>query len=290
MGILLSHPDRAPIPPTTVVFQYYDFETESWVHLYEQVLNSKGAANVSAVRRTGMPPEEVAFFDLVSDKQIPPLRVIPTEFEGDISKQPVFANGFDFDIASSGTLTIDFGGLYLVPEALITDLSTRIENYVMITSSYPVPVPTDNTPLPINELYTNLVSEIATASDSGSPFKLSNVSLKLKALIERDGETVNASLLDLTNSKDVNGNAISEIVFDITPVQQTDDVSKQIPDLTGFTESAVRKILQAFGLKLNPVYQKNLNVVNGDSFRQSPEAGEIIESNKIVTVIFSKHE
>jgi hypothetical protein len=289
--LLLLHPSEEPLPATTLAFQYYSFTDESWIHLYEQTLNSKGGLIISAVRRTGMPAEETDFFNLISDNQLPPIRVIPTEVYEDISLQPVIGSTFSFDITSSGTLEIDFGNLWLVPEALITDENSIFPDFIPITSHYKVAVPTDNTPLPVNELYTNLISEITTASDSSdSPFKLSNISLKLKALVQRDGETVNASLLDLDNSRHINGNAISELVFDITAVQQTDSTDNQMPDLTGLTETAVRRILKTFGLRLNPVYQKNMDVVNGDSFKQSPAAEETIQPNQLVTVIFSKHE
>lgn len=290
ISLTVVHPTEELFPATTVVFQYYSFTDESWIHLYEYALNTKGGMAISKVRRTGMPAEEETFFDLISSDQLPPMRVIPIEEYEDLGSQPVIGSTFSFQ-RLSGTLSISFGRVWLIPEELIMDGNGRFTDMTLITSHFPVPVPTDNTPLPVSELYTNLVSEIAAANDSSdSSFKLSNISLKLKALVQRDGETVNASLLDLTNSRHVNGNAISELVFDITPVQQTNDASNEMPDLTGLTETAVRRILKTLGLRLNPVYQKNMSVVNGDSFKQSPAAEETIQPNQLVTVIFSKHE
>lgn len=153
--------------------------------------------------------------------------------------------------------------------------------------------PLERTSVPIKNLYTNIVSEIETATraTSGtSSFKLSNVSLKLKAIVQQNGDSLSASLLDITDSEKVNGNSISELSFDIAPVNNTEGESIVTPDVTGLTETAVRRVLESLNLRLNPVYQNHRTVVNGDSFKQSPVRGTSIQPNQLVTVIFSKNE
>lgn len=152
--------------------------------------------------------------------------------------------------------------------------------------------PLERSSVPIKNLYTNIVNEIQTATNTSgnSAFKLSNVSLKLKAIVQQNGDSLSASLLDLSDSEKVNGNAISELSFDISPTDNTGTGSIHTPDVTGLTETAVRRILDSLNLRLNPVYQDHKTVVNGDSFKQSPVRGTEIQPNQLVTVIFSKNE
>lgn len=167
----------------------------------------------------------------------------------------------------------------------IEQLETRIAELTKEPS-------TENTPVPIKTIYSDIVNEIETATrfTEASSFKLSNISLKLKAIVQKDGETMSASLLNLADSETVNGNAISELTFDITPVKQAETVSGKMPDVLGLTETAVRRVLKSVGLRLNPVYQQNNKVVNGDSFKQAPTPGSEVQTNQLVTVIFSKNE
>lgn len=170
-------------------------------------------------------------------------------------------------------------------ESYILQLETKVADLSKEPSSL-------NSPVPIKNLYTNIVNEIETANKftESSSFKLANISLKLKAIIQSDGNALSASLLDIANSEKVNGNSISELVFDITPVRNTEIAPGKLPDLIGLTETAVRRILKSIGLRLNPVYQNNRNSVNGDSFKQSPAPGSDFQANELITVIFSKHE
>lgn len=151
----------------------------------------------------------------------------------------------------------------------------------------------DNTPVRVSEFSQQLVQEIGSSAkslDGGSGYKLANISLKLKTVVSRDAEGVNVQLVDLSGMNQVNGDAVSELTFDIVPEPIASSVGGSIPNLLGLTETAVRRILTSLELKLNPVFQNNTAVVNGDSFKQSPEAGSTYNVNDTVTVIFSKHE
>lgn len=276
-----------------VIVQYYRFTDQSWINLYELPLNTKGGLAINSIIRTGMPTEEADLFDAILNDKMPPIRVIPAEVYEDLLKQPVIASTFSFRLNEvTETFEINFGTVWSIPTELIKDLSTKFPDFLPITSPFKVAPPADRAPLPINELYSNIVSEIETASNASnsSKFKLANMSLKLKAMIQRDGETVSATLLDPDGSENVNGNAISELVFDITSNQTVQAPMLVMPDVKGLTETAVRRVLKSLNLRLNPVYQNSPAVMHGDSFKQSPGAGEKINKDQLITVIFSKHE
>lgn len=280
--------------------QYYSFVSSEWVTVFGSVVN----AGILLIQKdtTGGTTAEMDLYELITYGKMPPMRIIPRDKIGGsegIVKQPIIASSFVFGVeATTGVnqFVIDFGTMYMVPGELIVDSSTEFENILPIANYFPLSTPTppepENPPVAIQDLYANLVSEIATASDNneGSPYKLSNISVKLKALIHEEGGSMSASLLNLENSENVNGDAISELVFDLSPVSTREQGGIPIPNLTGLTETAVRRILKSLGLKLNPVYQKKATVVNGDSFQQTPAQGVSVQPNQIVTVIFSKHE
>lgn len=289
----LNGSSRTPVASLPVIVQYYNFTSKSWINLYELSLNTKGGLAITSKRRTGMPTVEADFFDAILNDNLPPVRVIPAEVYEDLIKQPVIASTFSFHLnEATDVFEIQFGNLWLNPVEFITDSSNRFFDFIPLASPFKAAPPEDKAPLPINELYSNIVSEIETATESSgsSTFKLSNISLKLKAMVQRDGDTVSATLLDPDSSENVNGNAISELVFDITSNQTTEAASLTMPDVSGLTETAVRRVLKSFNLRLNPVYENRLSIVNGDSFKQSPAEGESIQPNQLVTVIFSKHE
>lgn len=272
-----------------VLIKYYDFDEMDWLTLYEETIVDGTLTINRAVEDATA--EEIPFFDYIHNGYIPQLIVVSDQ-ESDGPYLNLLASAPEVYVPKAGTVTFDFRSVYMAPSEVLV-IPSRLYKFRYIASPFPVAVLSrEPEPVPIQDLYSNLVSEIAIANDNNSsrPFKLSNISVKLKALIHEEDGSMSASLLNLENSENVNGDAISELLFDITPVQQTEPASNELIDLTGFTESVVRRILKVSGLKLNPVYQKNLDVVNGDSFRQSPEAGQIVQPNQLITVIFSKHE
>lgn len=277
--------------------QYYSFLNSAWVSVFGYNLET-GNLLIEKDTSTGS-TEETDFYALITYGKLPPMRIVPRDkiagSEG-IVKQPVIGSSFEFyqdAVDGVNQFIIDFGTLHMVPGELIVDSNSNFDHILPIANYFPVTIEQPAIPpVPIQDLYTNIVSEIVAASETSadSPFKLSNISLKLKALIHEDGGSMSASLLNLENSENVNGDAISELVFDITPVNPRETNGLIVPNLIGLTETAVRKVLKKLGLKLNPVYQKKDSVVNGDSFKQFPTQGVSAQPNQLVTVIFSKHE
>lgn len=285
----LRNADGSLVDNYPVLVKYYEPHSQDWVTLYTSTI-IKGALNIQR-SITDPTPEETIYFERLRNEEVPPLIIVPTTATaGQLPR--VIATTFAFNVFNGDLYEFDFGVLWLAPEDAITGIAGNFKNFQPIASCFPFVSTqgTENTPIPIQDIYTNIVSEItaATESSQSSAFKLSNISLKLKAVIHGEGESLSASLLDMENSENINGNAISELTFDITPAQNEGTTLATMPDITGLTETAVRKVLKSLDLRLNPVYQKNPDVVNGDSFKQSPAAGSSIQPNQLITVIFSK--
>lgn len=291
LKLRLFDSEQVLIPNVLVKVQYYNSELDEWITVFTREVVD-GILSFRTFVSGSIDPQ-TTFFSMIMYGKMPLVRIIPDKPKPGVTKQMVIASTYSFGFPSAGTFEMDFGTLYGIPVDTITDEISPFSDFIPVTNFYPTTSSaSETTPVAINSLYSNIVSEIATATElsADSPFKLSNISLKLKAMIHQDGENMSASLLDMTNSENVNGNAISELVFDITPNQGEIVSGDRMPDLIGLTETAVRKVLKPYGLKLNPVYQQNLDVVNGDSFKQSPAARGRMPENQIVTVIFSKNE
>ena len=288
----LRNTDGSLVDNYPVLVKYYESTSQTWVTLYTETI-IKGGLFIQRSIETPT-PEEAPYFDRLRSEQIPPLIIVPAAPPTGTGLPRIIASTFSFNVYNSDVYEFDFGVLWLATEDAITGITGNFKDFQPIASCFPFELPetTEPTAVPINELYTDIVSEIenATRASASSAFKLSNISLKLKAVIQRDGESVSAALLDIANSENINGNAISELTFDITPTQIGETTLSTMPEVTGLTETAVRLELKSLDLRLNPVYQKNPDVVNGDSFKQSPASGDSIQANQLITVIFSKHE
>jgi predicted nucleic acid-binding Zn-ribbon protein len=146
-----------------------------------------------------------------------------------------------------------------------------------------------------NKLYTDIIDEIQIAKENtvSSGFKLSNISLNLKTVAEKDAQGLRFQVIDINNASTINGAAISDIKIDITE-NETSAVSELIvPKLIGLTETAARAYLEKFSLRLDPVYQlmntTDSPIIEGQAFKQSPEPGIVTTPDTTITVIFAKN-
>lgn len=146
-----------------------------------------------------------------------------------------------------------------------------------------------------NKLYTDVIDEIKIAKENtvASGFKLSNISLNLKTVAEKDANGLRFQVIDINNASAINGAAISDIKIDITE-DETPVVNELIvPKLIGLTETATRNYLEKFSLRLDPVYQlidtENSTLSEGQAFKQSPEPGTVTTPDTTITVIFAKN-
>jgi hypothetical protein len=146
-----------------------------------------------------------------------------------------------------------------------------------------------------NKLYTDIIDEIQIAKENtvSSGFKLSNISLNLKTVAEKDAQGLRFQVIDINNASTINGAAISDIKIDITE-NETPTVNELIvPKLIGLTETAARAYLEKFSLRLDPVYQlintTDSSIIEGQAFKQSPEPGTVTTPDTTITVIFAKN-
>jgi chromosome segregation ATPase len=170
-------------------------------------------------------------------------------------------------------------------------LTSRIADLERMNEELSRDINFDERPLPIKTFYSNIVSEIDVAkSQNEGAYKLSNISLKIKTFVTRDTEGVTSvQLLSKDTAEGVNAEMMSELSFDVVENNFIGTTPGNVPNLIGHTETAVRRILSSQGLRLNEVYQSNLSVPNGQSFKQSPAANTPAQLNDLITVIFSKH-
>lgn len=145
-----------------------------------------------------------------------------------------------------------------------------------------------------NEVYSNVINEINLANQNlgNSKYQLSNMSLDLKVLVQNDSEGLKLQLVDDMLAEGLNGSALSNIRIDVksTDLNPTNTNEAKLPDLSGLTETEVRKRLANYGLKLKPVYQFSSTKVIGQSFKQHPAADTDIIEGSTITVMFAKEK
>ncbi|WP_271404929.1 PASTA domain-containing protein [Tenacibaculum soleae] len=160
---------------------------------------------------------------------------------------------------------------------------TEIQNYVDAENP---------NKLDAKKVYSSIINDIAIADAEmdNSRFKMANISLNLKATVEKGPEGTLFGLVDFESAKDINAAAISDISIDIVPNTTSIKSKNTVPNIIGLTETAARKIITNYGLKLDVVYQPtdNPKFIEGQAIKQIPEVGsEIIQGQEII-VIFAK--
>ncbi|MCX7649850.1 MAG: PASTA domain-containing protein [Flavobacteriales bacterium] len=140
----------------------------------------------------------------------------------------------------------------------------------------------------IDDVSKNLTS-FEVANTSG--YQVRNLELNVKGVVASTSSGVSLQLLNPNQIGEISPYTVSEIklTIDKKPVSTITE-ELLVPNLLGFTESAVRKILDNHNLKLQAIYQRNVTIPSGQSFKQHPEAGTKVNENDYVTVIFSKNE
>ncbi len=175
----------------------------------------------------------------------------------------------------------------------ITELQTQIDKLnAQILEIKKIPTEHKAQAHPVSRVYSSILDEIKKTNEfsAGSPFRLTGISLNLKTFVEQRDDGTYVQLVDAKNATTAHSGAMSDFKVDIANESTPSDGRLRVPDLSGLTESGVRKILDPLGLRLSPVYQvtDSSSVPNGQSFKQSPAKGEDVSPNSTITVIFSK--
>lgn len=148
---------------------------------------------------------------------------------------------------------------------------------------------------PIQSIAANIGTEMDVANkklrSEKRPYRFGRIELDLRGTISTDGQSMTlASLVDL---KALGGAAVLpgvkfELLPDTVPTESKTDV--EVPDVTGLTETAVRRLLQAVGLRLEMVHKSiepTTNIPIGISIQQSPVAGTKLARTETVLVVFA---
>lgn len=152
-------------------------------------------------------------------------------------------------------------------------------------------------PISLAAVATNMANELGAAqarmAESGStPFALSGVSVRLKAMTEPDGRGVR--ILGPEDLADRNlANALDEYRFDLAspPTPRPDPTPRStVPDLTGLTSTAASQVLASIGLKLvsatGPA-PAGSRAAPGQAFQQQFPPGHQLERGRDVLVVFA---
>lgn len=146
--------------------------------------------------------------------------------------------------------------------------------------------------LDAKKVYSSIINDIAIADAEmdTSRFKMANISLNLKATVEKGPEGTLFGLVDFESAKDINAAAISDISIDIVPNTSSVKSENTVPSIMGLTETAARKVITNYGLKLDVIYQPtdNSKFIEGQAIKQIPEAGSELIQGQEVIVIFAK--
>lgn len=173
-----------------------------------------------------------------------------------------------------------------VKETEITKLQTKvteIQSYVAAENP---------NKMDAKKVYSSIINDIAIADAEmdTSRFKMANISLNLKATVEKGPEGTLFGLVDFESAKDINAAAISAISIDIVPNTTSIKQENNVPNIIGLTETAARKIITNYGLKLDVIYQPtdNPKFIEGQAIKQIPAAGSELIQGQEVIVIFAK--
>jgi PASTA domain len=142
---------------------------------------------------------------------------------------------------------------------------------------------------PVSRVYSTILDEFKKTSEltKDSSYRLANISLNIKTFMELDGEGMRMQLVDANKLSGLPTEALSDFRVEIGQNSAATGGTVKVPDLLGLTETAARKILGSMGLTLKPVYQQSKTVPIGQSFKQSPQSGEVPPGSTI-TIVFSK--
>lgn len=148
---------------------------------------------------------------------------------------------------------------------------------------------------PIQNIAENIGTELDIANkklrSEKRPYQFGRIELDLRGTVSSNGQSMTlASLVDLKNI----GTGVMlpgikmEILPDIVPAAEVNDVT--VPNVSGLTETAVRRLLQAVDLRLELISQSistTTTIAIGQSIKQSPVAGEKLARGESVLVVFA---
>ena len=148
---------------------------------------------------------------------------------------------------------------------------------------------------PIADIAANIGTQVDAANrqlrETKRPYRFGRVQLDLKGTVSSDGQKMAmAKLVDLEKLK--SGVTFPGVNLELIPENEpsTASATVKVPDVTGLTETAVRRVLQAFGLRLEKV-DKSVDSGSaqaiGQSIQQLPQSGSDLPRNQSVLLVFA---
>lgn len=148
---------------------------------------------------------------------------------------------------------------------------------------------------PIGDIAANIGKQVDAANrqlkESQRPYRFGRIKLDLKGTVSTDGQNMAmAKLVDLEKLK--SGVTFPGVNLELVPERppSTESAAVKVPDVTGLTETAVRRVLQAIGLRLEKV-DKTVGSESkhaiGQSIQQLPRSGSELPRNQSVLVVFA---
>lgn len=136
----------------------------------------------------------------------------------------------------------------------------------------------------IQNVFANIGTQISGASTAlkttDNPFRIGSVKVDLKGALAENGKIV-------LGGDRVDGSGVS---VEMTPEGTTrGETDVTVPDVTGLTQSAARRVLRSVGLRLKAASQsmKPGETAHGQSMRQTPLAGTSLAHGGDVLVVFA---
>ena len=145
---------------------------------------------------------------------------------------------------------------------------------------------------PLSTIATNIGTEVDSANKTllsrNLPYRFGKIDLNIKGAVAEEGQSITLARISDTATAKVLSNVNLELLPTRSPADLKDAVT--VPDISGLTESVVRRLLNSVGLKLEVVSKSlgdSTKVPVGQSIKQSPKSGAVASRNDTVLVVFA---
>lgn len=146
---------------------------------------------------------------------------------------------------------------------------------------------------PIDSVASNIGAQLDKANkkmrSDAQPYRIQNIALELNGSISQDGKSI--ALARLSDSKEGLQGA-QKLKIDLVAANSVSSATGVlVPDVSGFTESMVRRLLKSIGLKLEALDQtvsEGSGYTPGQLILQSPKAGSELPVSGTVIGVFAK--
>ena len=145
----------------------------------------------------------------------------------------------------------------------------------------------------VESLYVNIGRQLRQArqhlADDGIPYRLGKVSLSVKTLVGDGGNKL--FMPNLADFPRIAAGALADMTFEFQPTGDDEaGTTVVVPDFSGLTETAARRLANAQGLRLEMAQEArgDRDVGVGQAFKQTPSINERVPAGGTVLVVFAQ--